>query len=155
MDKKRVIAAFKRKNAGVFSKKNLSYDRADWHSKTVEELGLDPLAAYLPGGMLLAWAVERGFLSAELEKEHQTVVQDYKIGLHSPAALYKIFGGVINQGTFSSEGNAFLGYYEENYLIDYLAAVERGESDYHVEDSRSNFSKVRAILDQRYAEFLE
>lgn len=155
MDQKQVIAAFKRKNAKVFAKMQTSYDRADWHFKSVTEYGLDSLAAYLPGGMLLAWAVGRDLVSSDFAKENESALQQYKNGALSPAALYKATGGILNQKTFNSQANAFLAHYEEEYLTDYLAVVERGASDYHVEDSPSNFAKVKAIFDKRFEESLE
>jgi hypothetical protein len=154
MDKKHVIAAFKKKNAAVLKKMQVSYDRAEWHLRAVEELGLDSLSAYLPGGMVLAWAVDRELISSDLQKEMSAHLQQYRSGILSPAALYRAVGGILNKSHFCPDANSFLAfYYEKSYLCDYLDVVERGANDYDVADSQTNYSKVKILLDQKFDKF--
>jgi len=151
MDKQRIINAFRKKKPHGLTL--IPYDRAAWHSEEVRDIGLPPLAAYIHSGMLLGWAVERDLLALPVKEKLAEHIAKFKQQCLSPAELFEVVGGVLEKEYFSASVRRFLDAYYDDYLKDYRAVVQPGESDYHVEESRTNISNVSSLLDQKFLEF--
>lgn len=163
MDKKRIIAAFT-KNSAPKSKPIQSYDRASFHDTV--KLDLPFTSAFIPGGMLMGWAVLNNLLTQEFAEEQADDIKEFLEGRLSCAELYRWMGGYLHQSMFIKDCSMFLhayyGYHkgEENqnksaYWNDLKFAMQKEGTIYHIADSATNFARVRELLDTRYKEFLQ
>lgn len=133
-----------------------AYDKAKWHLEEVEKLGLDYLRAYTHAGLVLAWAVDRNLVSEWFKADFKDAMESYKLKALLPSQLLEVCGEVLHSDQLSPHAKQFLdAYYDKGYFKDYLAVVDKGESDYHVEESTNNISNVFNILDQRFQEFTQ
>jgi hypothetical protein len=154
MDKKKIVDAFSRKKH--YRLALIPYDRAEWHVDEVRQRGLPALAAYIHSGMVLGWAVNNELISLSLNEKFAESIAKFRQNILSPSELFEAVGGVLEKSFFSTTAKEFLdAYYNRDYLKDYIVTVERGESDYHVEESKSNISKINALLDRKFSEFKE
>lgn len=157
MEKERVIAAFKKISAKKMRGFKPSYDRAAWHYEPVAELGLSKSAAYLPGGLLLGWAIERGLTSAEFnERVAPEGRERFCRGEISGTELYQLIGGRLFERLFIDGCCRFFDSYvhREKYWDDLNGITPDGKSPYKLPDSEGTFECVKEILDLRYSEFI-
>lgn len=131
-------------------------DKADWHFESVAQAGLDNIKAYIPGGFLLGWLIDRNLVSKDFLDTAKVFLPKYKDRELSAASLYKAVDGVLSSEMLNERGTKFLAWYEPMYLTDYqvtLLAETEEEHQYNVNDSWDNFSKLSNLLDERLDEF--
>lgn len=135
----------------------MSYDNWSWHAggDYPEDLPEENGATHI--GVFLAWAFHQGL---EGELHQQDSADDLaKIRAHEMTGrefLMEMCDGKFTSEDLNDEGNAFVeAYYDKGYFNDYDEAIDTSslKSTYHAEDSRENFKKVAAMLDQRFQEW--
>lgn len=152
----------------------MAYDRIDWHSGGDYPAGLPEENGGIHIGMFLAWAFGQG-MAGEVHREDSAdllaALQRREItGLEF---LLRACDSKFWDEDLNEEGNAFaIDYYSTgdespfarqhgDYLGDYCDLFNRHaeahgfeyESTYHVENTWENFERVRAMLDQRLAQW--
>jgi hypothetical protein len=155
MDKQRVIATFKKIRAKKMAGFVPSIDKIEWHRSTVRELGLPESAIFLPGGLILGWAIERGFTSAELDGMlDPDDIRKLRTGEISGPQLYELRLDRLYDRLFVESCFQFLRRYTpETYWEDLQKIMPNGESPYTLADTKESFSTVKQFLDRRYSEF--
>ncbi len=156
MDKRRLIATFKNIRAKKMAGYVPTFDKVDWHYDTVMELGLPESAIFIPGGLILGWAVERGFTSAELDECFEPAdMGRFRKGELSGPQLYELRLDRLFDRLFVDSCSQFLRkYIHETYYEDLQQIMPNGESPYTLAVTKEVFSKVRQFLDKRYSEFI-
>jgi hypothetical protein len=93
-------------------------------------------------------------VSEELKTGFKASLDGYKLKELLPSQLLEACGEVLSSEQFSLPAKQFLDtYYDKGFFPDYLQVVSKGQSDYDVEESKDNISRVFEILDQRFHEF--
>lgn len=132
------------------------YDSVDWHLGGDFPDDLDDAAARTHIGVFLAWIVERGLLAEDVARDNADEVAAVRAGeLSGSDFLRDCCDDVLSADVLSEEGDAFArDYYEALYLDDY---VDLSDDDlptiYHEPDSPEKRAEVRAVLDERFAEW--
>ena len=129
------------------------YDKSKWHYDSDRyPKGLPPENAHTHGGFFLAWAFQRGLVSASFVAEHSDAFDQFKSGRATPGRLMALVGATLASDMFTDTGNEFADdYIEEMYIDDYWLEFEDDyESFYHVEDNPKNFETIVGVLDGVY-----
>lgn len=149
----------------------MAYDKAKWHFDAED---FPKSIAIEQGGVHIAffyrWMLEHGFAGEDLLEEMAEEVELVKSGRYSALdLLFEFNDGVLLAEDFNEAGVQFADQYYEmdsnfakrfgSYLTDYgamtlahMSGLE--ESEYGIVFSDENYREVKAVLDQRYQEFL-
>lgn len=151
MDKSQLIKALsaRGKKKRESSTRLLSIENAEWHMKSVAEAGLEPIRAFVPGGLLLGWLVDKFFTNEKFERDHREVNSLFRNRKMSAAAFFEAVGGVLSTSFTNEAGTQFLLWYETQYMEDYQKTLVTTEFGYEVTDSWSNYSKISDVLNHR------
>ena len=134
------------------------YDKAKYHTDGEYPKGRSPRQAYVHTGMFLGWLASKDLLSKEFEHDFVSDIQSFREGKITGPQLYARADGVLDGSMLSEEGNRFARSYFEfekgGFIADYEELlVQDLPSFYHVEDSWSNYRRLAAAIDQRYAQW--
>ena len=138
---------------------NHAYDKAKYHSETIEELGLPPHNASLLDVFFLSWLIKRGLTSGEFESAHSRELKRYrKDQLSIQDFYYERCDGCLVSDMLNDEGNAFATAYFDfqhgNYLADYEKHLQKDlPSAFHVTYTQENERRFHAVIDARYAQW--
>ncbi|WP_086350666.1 hypothetical protein [Candidatus Enterococcus clewellii] len=149
----------------------MAYDKAKWHFEAEDfPKGIEIEQGGVHMAFFYRWMLEKDFAGEDLLDEMIEEVQGVKSGSYSALdLLFEFNDGVLLAEDFSETGVMFADqYYEEgsgfaqrygSYLTDYgmLTLKHKDgveDSDYGILYSDDNYQKVKAIIDQRYQEFL-
>jgi hypothetical protein len=109
---------------------------------------------YVHIGFYLGWAVERGFAGSLLIEDFAQELEQLRTGKITGPRLLEITDGVLDDQMLSDAGNRFTAdYYESDYVADYADVFSSEETLYHVQDTPTNFAKIRGKLDARLEEW--
>ncbi|PCH98638.1 MAG: hypothetical protein COB85_01130 [Bacteroidetes bacterium] len=125
------------------------YDDWDWHEVPED---LDEFQGYVPGGLYLGWAIDRGLLNHEFIKESglNKVIADFKDRKITGPKIYENIDGVLDKELLNKAGNRFSLEYFDSYLSDLKIGVAGDlPSIYHLDDTWDNFTKVSEMLDKK------
>lgn len=134
------------------------YDKADWHSGGEWPDGLPESQSFVHGGFYLAWLVDRGLTSDHFRTTLPEPLADFRAGRITGAKLLEAWDGALDSDMMSDEGREFSDwYYGEDgstFLMDYFEEFgDEVESPYEVKDTRRNYERVKAFLDDRLEEW--
>lgn len=149
------------------------YDKAKWH------WGADNAPADIPkqnGATHIAfffrWLMERKFYSKEFAADCTKSIAKMDESFDYREFFLNAMDGVLFSDDLNTAGKAFANAYYTSaktkfaklhgwYLQDYTDWVEAKFGDdyfdnayFYVENSTENYAQIKAIIDQRYAEFL-
>jgi hypothetical protein len=138
--------------------RNYLYDKAEFHSGSIQEWGLPEEHAYNHTVPILRWFIERGFMSDSFKEECADQLAAYKAGNFSLYQLYEWLDCCLVSDMVNEEGNAFGMYYFDfekgKYLSDYTATLQGDlPSEFHVVYSEENYARLKSVIDQRFEEW--
>jgi hypothetical protein len=137
------------------------YDKAKWH------YGADNFPSALPEeqgfvhtGMFIAWLVLHEMLDPKWEADTRAEVDLLRHRQSTGPQLFEAIDGVFLSEMLIDRGNAFTRAYFDfdrgGYLEDYRATIGPGlPTLYHVTDSWANYDRLAAVIDRRYAAWIE
>ncbi len=130
------------------------YDDASWHhgGDFPSELSYEHACVHI--GMFMGWLVDRELQGALLVQEFKDVLDRFRRRELTPVELlHACCDDKLISGDLSDEGNAFAtAYYDSMYIDDYDELLaEELPTLYHVENSWSNYDRLKKRIDQRYA----
>ena len=129
------------------------FDDASWHAGGDFPKDLPQEAGGTHIGMFVAWA----FLSGLVGEVHCDDVEPLQLRSMTPGAFFlDACDGKFTDETLNDEGTLFAkAYYDQQYSDDYFAALVGNAlpSVYHVQDSWSNFDKLRPVLNGRFLDW--
>ncbi|MHC5218254.1 DUF7832 domain-containing protein [Enterococcus sp. LJL128] len=149
----------------------MAYDKAKWH---FEAEGFPENVGIEQGGVHIAffyrWMIENGFSGYDMLEETAEEVELVKAGKYSALKLlFEFCDGVLLEEDFNDSGASFATQYYNtktafsdaysSYLEDYacltLSHMNGLENtDYGILFIDDNYQKVKAIINQRYQEYL-
>jgi hypothetical protein len=134
------------------------YDKAKYHFESVELAGLPEAHASNHAVPILRWLIENNLMSDFFVNEWADALAQYKSGELTIHGLYEWWDTCLVSDMLSEEGNAFAMHYFDyergNYISDYKSALQGSlSSEFHVQYTEENYSKLRAIIDRRYSEW--
>jgi len=125
------------------------------HVDSVVAEGLPADRAYGRAGFCLGWAVENGLHNDEELAGSEWLDRFLDRELTAPALL-AAFDGMIDEETLDGTGYAFaeeyVGWQAGQYFSE-LVRLFAVPTVWHIEDTWSNFDRVRELVDARYAEW--
>ncbi len=133
-----------------------TYDKAKWHYEADDfPKELDYTQGFVHTGMFLWWLIESGLMSEEFNEDFEEEIQQCQGQQLTGSEVLRRMDGVLTIEDVGEEGNAFgVYYYHNQYMEDYSNTLcEDLPSAYHVEDSKENYLKVKAVIDQRYQDW--
>ena len=134
------------------------YDKAKYHDETIEEFGLPEEHAANHTVFFLRWLIERRLMSALFQTDGADIVRAFRAGDASIHAVYDWWDRCLIDDMLSDEGNAFAQSYfsfeSGSYLKDYARTLQRDlPSEFHVPFTEQNYEAIRAVIDQRFADW--
>ena len=134
------------------------YDKAKYHYETIEEYGLAEEHASNHTVMFLRWLLEKGMMSEFFEKESGEMLARFRSDGVSAYEIYRWWDCCLVSDMLSQEGNGFARHYFDfengRYLSDYIELLQGSlPSEFHVEYTKANYQKLRAVIDRRYQEW--
>jgi len=134
----------------------LKYDDASWHNGGDFPKDLPDEAGATHTGMFVAWALLAGLSGDIHTEEYPEGVEKLRSRSITPGQFFlEACDGKFTDEDLNDEGNAFAQEYFEfesgSYLEDYgRLLAEDLPSQYHVQDTWTNFDKLRPVLDKRF-----
>lgn len=154
-DRKRIIAAFAKKNCGDYDR---SLHKVDWEWEGIQKFQLPEKCLYVRGGFILGWAVERDLLTADRPVGYgisfKKELAQFKAGEITGPQFYELIDGSLTHHMFNPQCAKFLDRYlgSEQYERD-MEEIAGAENYFALEDNEENYSKVKGLLDKRFSEF--
>lgn len=134
------------------------YDKAKYHSESVENAGLPEEHTSNHAVPILRWLIENNLMSEFFLAEGGDALAKFKSGDLTIHGLYNWWDACLVSDMLSDEGNAFAMHYFDyergKYISDYISALQGNlPSEFHVQYSDENYTKLRKIIDRRYADW--
>jgi hypothetical protein len=131
------------------------YDKAKYHTESIEEHGLSDEHAANHTVFFLRWLIERRLMSEFFEQEGADIVRQFRAGGVSIHGVYAWWDWCLLDDMLSDEGNAFALHYFDfkrgSYLRDYKRTLQRRlPTEYHVDYNEENYQRLRQVIDRRY-----
>jgi hypothetical protein len=139
----------------VKSEKTL-YDNARNHFLGNFPANLPIEQAYVHIGMYLGWVIENTLYSDFYEDEGYNQIFRFKRREISCTILSELWDGYLGHELFNSKGNLFTYYYYGGgvYHSDYQQILVKNlPSLYHVQDSWTNYEKIKQQIDMRFQDW--
>lgn len=133
----------------------MKYDDASWHYGGDFPEGLPESAGAIHSGLFVAWAIQAGLGSEEVEGDAHLILER-KV---TPATfVMEHWDGKFGDSMLSDEGNAFASFYFEpegrGFVVDYGEILVKDlPTYYHVPDTWESFDRIKSIIDTRYREW--
>jgi hypothetical protein len=137
----------------------MKYDDASWHYGGDFPKDLSDEAGATHAGMFVAWALLAGLAGDIHIEEFPEGVEKLRSRTVTPGQFFlEACDGKFTDEDLNDEGNAFAQEYFEfergSYLEDYgRLLAEDLPSQYHVQDSWTNFDKLRPSLDKKFEDW--
>ena len=132
------------------------YDNAKSHFLGNFPQSLPIEQAYVHIGMYLGWIIDSALYSEYFEEEASNQIFRFRRREISCTILSEVWDGYLGFELFSREGNLFTYHYYGGglYKSDYdEVLVKTLPSIYHVIDSWENYEKMRARINERFADW--
>ena len=132
------------------------YDNAKSHFLGNFPQSLPIEQAYVHIGMYLGWIIDSALYSEYFEEEASNQIFRFKRREISCTILSEVWDGYLGFELFSREGNLFTYHYYGGglYKSDYdEILVKTLPSIYHVIDNWENYKKMRARINERFADW--
>jgi hypothetical protein len=132
------------------------YDKAHYHDESVSKAGLPHEHSCNHTVPILRWLIENSLMSGEFLIEGKKAILQYKNGKLSIYELYEWWDNCLTSDMLSDEGNKFaMDYFDferGKYIGDYKTTLQgKLPSEFHVKYSEDNYTKLRTVIDRRYA----
>ncbi len=130
------------------------YDKAKWHYEGDFPQGLSSYQGFVHTGMFVGWLIEHDMISGDFELE----AARFRSGELTGTQVYEFWDGALVDDMLTEKGNEFaLAYFDfthGEYLADYSEVLARDlPSQYHVQDTRENYARLKERVDERYADW--
>jgi hypothetical protein len=134
------------------------YDKAKYHSETVEEFGLPPERIAVPGAFFLGWVMDRKFCSATFVKRAKSEISAYRQHQITAVQVYNRMDNCLGVDLLNDEGNAFARAYFDAGACSYWhdlgdTLAPELPSVWHIEYNWERQARINARIDQRYADW--
>ena len=134
------------------------YDKAKYHYGGDYPEELPDEQAFVHTGLYLGWIIDRDLYSEHFRNEAAGLVTRFKAREVTGPEVYEWWDGCLVSDMLSDEGNGFSQAYFDfdrgHFLGDYEELFLGGlPSLYHVDGSWENYERLRARLDERFAEW--
>ncbi len=136
------------------------YDKAKYHSESVETEGLPEGQEFVHTGFYLGWLIENGLLDDEFVDdflvEEVAAFKDRKL---TGPEIYSRCDGALVDDMLNDDGNAFSQHYFDfqsgQFVDDYQRAfsVGGGNDFFGVEDTWENYDKIKAFFDRGFSKW--
>ena len=133
----------------------MKYDDASWHYGGQFPKDLPNEAGATHTGMFVAWALLTGLAGEIHTEEIPEGLEKLRSRSVTPGQFFlEACDGKFTDEDLNDEGNAFAQEYFDfdrgAYMNDYDQLLAKGlPSQYHVQDTWTNFDKLRHVLDKR------
>jgi len=133
----------------------MKYDDASWHYGGQFPKDLPNEAGATHTGMFVAWALLTGLAGEIHTEELPEGLEKLRSRSVTPGQFFlEACDGKFTDEDLNDEGNAFAQEYFDfdrgAYMNDYDQLLAKGlPSQYHVQDTWTNFDKLRHVLDKR------
>ena len=133
----------------------MKYDDASWHYGGHFPKDLPDEAGATHTGMFVAWALLTGLAGEIHTEELPEGLEKLRSRSVTPGQFFlEACDGKFTDEDLNDEGNAFAQEYFDfdrgAYMNDYDQLLAKGlPSQYHVQDTWTNFDKLRHVLDKR------
>ena len=136
------------------------YDKAKWHYEGDYPSDLPESQAFVHTGMFFGWLIEHELVSSDFAEDFAQEISQFKGREVTGPRLFEVVDGALVDDMLNEEGNAFAAHYFDfqkgRFVADYDELFcSMLPSMYHVEDTWSNYEKLKNRIDQRYAEWKE
>lgn len=136
------------------------YDKAKYHSESVETEGLPDGQEFVHTGFYLGWLIENGLLDAEFVDDFLVdEIAAFKERKLTGPEIYSRCDGALVDDMLSEEGNAFSQHYFDfqtgQFVGDYQRAfsVSGGNDFFGVEDTWENYVKIKEFIDRGFSKW--
>lgn len=134
------------------------YDKAKYHSESVDLLGLSEEHAANHTVVFLRWLIENNLMSQEFNEGSGDMLAKFRAGKATIHQVYGWWDWCLIDDMLSDEGNAFAMHYFDfdkgKYLQDYMELLQgKLPSEFHVDYNESNYQRMKEVIDRRYAEW--
>jgi len=138
----------------------MTYDRIDWHSSGNDfpkNLSNEHGGTHI--GMFMTWIIQNNLIGEFHLQDSQLSLEKVKnremTGLEF---LIKECDSKFWDEDLNDEGNKFAKYYYADqqygdYIIDYEKTFSKYDNLYQVEDTWSNYDKIKSVIDKRFREW--
>lgn len=131
------------------------YDKAKYHSDSVQEEGLPEEHAYHHTTFFLSWLLKKHFMSDWFESEGKDEIAKYRAGKISVNQLYEWWDTCLVSDMLSNEGNAFAMHYFEfekgAYLAEYAKHLQGSlPTEFHVPYNPENEVIAHKMISEQY-----
>ena len=134
------------------------YDKAEYHSDSVDGFGLSEQHAENHTMFFLRWLIEHDLMSKFFNDEAYDVLRRFRAGKATIHDVYGWWDTCLVDDMLSDSGNDFAKHYFDfqhgRYLKDYAETLQRGlPSEYHVDYTEENYQHLQEVIGRRYAEW--
>jgi len=134
------------------------YDKAKWHCDGDYPSGLAQSQAFVHSGMFLGWLIDHDLVSDEFVEDTSDGIGRLKRRELTGPELFEYCDGALVDDMLSDEGNAFAQHYFDfqtgQFMHDYEELLSSTlPSMYHVENTWTNYEKLKHRIDQRFEEW--
>jgi hypothetical protein len=126
----------------------------DGQARTDVPQDLDRSTWFVPGGLLLGWAVDHGHLSPAASTTFADRIERYRAGTMTGPQLYRSIGGVLADDLLDESANEFFTDELEQVTSGLDRRLGRAYPDvtfFEIPDDRVNQERVNAIIESAYA----
>jgi hypothetical protein len=136
------------------------YDKAKYHYESVEGFGLPAEHASNHTVPMLRWLIENDLMSTMFKQDGEQALTAFADGSSSIHKVYEWWDCCLISDMLSEQGNAFAMQYFDfergKYISDYKTTLQGSlPSEFHVQYTEENYSKLKAVIDRRYSEWKE
>ena len=134
------------------------YDKAKYHSASIEQAGLPEEHACNHTVVFLRWLLEHDLMSQEFVRESDKILKEFRAGKATIYKVYEYWDCCLVDDMLSEEGNAFAMHYFDfdkgQYIRDYIDTLQGSlPSEFYITFSEDNYQTMRRIMDSRYEEW--
>jgi hypothetical protein len=136
------------------------YDKAKYHSESIETAGLPEGQEFVHTGFYLGWLIQNDLLDDEFVDDCLLdEIAAFKARKITGPEIYSRCDGALVDDMLSDEGNAFSQHYfnfeKGQFVADYMHAfsVSGGNDFFGVEDTWENFDRISQYFDRGYTKW--
>lgn len=131
------------------------FDKAKYHSDSVDQLGLEEEQAFVHTGLFVAWLINHNLMSDFFMEETGGEIQQLKSRKISPSTMYMNWDGVFIGEMLNKEGfNFALSYFDferGTYMQDYEKIFKvTGNQVFGIKDSWDNYDQLEPSINAAY-----
>jgi len=134
------------------------YDKAKYHSESIEQHGLPAEHAANHTVVFLRWLIENDLMNEFFHQESEGKIEQFLAGKATIQEVYNWWDCCLIDDMLSKEGNQFAKHYFDfekgKYLQDYIGLLQgKLPSEFHIEYTEEKYQGMRKIIDRRYKQW--